>query len=160
LGDATADALERANFTIVRNKEGSNRTLTKFYDQISFWAGNGEVRMADPDRASGVLRLFDTLFCDDDFDLYDSDVDATLGIKLAAMDAEQQAWEAKKPSKTRTKELKTLAGKIAEIRHIRTEKNLREAYYLEEWRTFQLSDHLPLWVALDVDFTEDYLDNL
>jgi exonuclease III len=36
LGDSTADALAQAKFTIVRNKVGSNRTQTKFYDQISF----------------------------------------------------------------------------------------------------------------------------
>jgi exonuclease III len=160
LGDTTADALEQAKFTIVRNNEGSNRTQTKFYDQISFWAREGEVRMANTDRANGVLRLFDTLFRDADFDLYDSDVDATLAVKLEALVAQQQAWEAKKPSKTRTKELASLTKKIAGTRRIRAEKHLREAYYLEEWRTFQLSDHLPLWVELDVDFAEDYLDTL
>jgi len=159
-GDATADALEQAKFTIVRNREGSNRTQTKFYDQISFWARDGEVRMANTDRANGVLRLFDTLFRDTDFDLYDSDVDATLALKLAALTAEQQVWVAKKPSKTRTKELASLANKIAGTRQIRADRNLREAYYLDEWRTFQLSDHLPLWVELDVDFAEDYLDKL
>ena len=159
-GDATADALEQAKFTIVRNREGSNRTRTKFYDQISFWAREGEVRMANTDRANGVLRLFDTLFRDTDLDLYDSDVDATLAAKLAAMDAEQQVWEAKKPSKTRTGKLKRLAEKLAKTRQVRADRNLRETYYLNEWRTFQLSDHLPLWVELDVDFAEDYLDSL
>jgi exonuclease III len=159
-GDATADALEEAKFTIVRNKEGSNRTRTKFYDQISFWAREGEVRMANTDRANGVLRLFDTLFRDADFGLYDGDVDATLAGKLSSLAADQQVWEAKKPSKTRTKALASLENKIAGTRQIRADGNLREAYYLNEWRTFQLSDHLPLWVELDVDFAEDYLDTL
>jgi hypothetical protein len=26
------------------------------------------------------------------------------------------------------------------------------------WRTYQMSDHLPMWVELHVDFTEEYLD--
>ena len=26
-----------------------------------------------------------------------------------------------------------------------------------QWRTFKMSDHLPVWVQLDVDFGEDYL---
>ncbi|MBC2709861.1 MAG: endonuclease/exonuclease/phosphatase family protein, partial [Desulfosarcina sp.] len=131
-GDATADALEEANFTIVRNKEGSNRTQTKFYDQISFIAREGELRMADSDRAHGVLRLFDTLFRDNDFDAYDSDVDATLAAKLEALAAKQQAWEAKKPSKTQTKELKALEKAIEETKQTRANKNLRKAYYLNE----------------------------
>ncbi len=160
IGDATADALQAADFTIVRNKEGSNRTQTKFYDQISFRAREGEVRLATPDRSSGVLKLFDTLFRDADFEAYDSDVDATLAAKLDALAAEQQVWTDKKPSKTRTRELKSVAEKIEETKILRADKTLREAYYLDQWRTFQLSDHLPLWVELDVDFTEDYLDSL
>ena len=40
-----------------------------------------------------------------------SDVEVALAVKLAVMDAEQKTWEAKKPSKTRTKELASLAKK-------------------------------------------------
>ena len=36
----------------------------------------------------------------------------------------------------------------------------KRQYYREEWRTWQISDHLPMWVALDVDFTEEYLESL
>jgi hypothetical protein len=53
--------------------------------------------------------LFDTLFRDTDFDLYYSDVDATLALKLAALTAKQQVWVAKKSSKTRTMELAHLS---------------------------------------------------
>ncbi|NIR30296.1 MAG: endonuclease/exonuclease/phosphatase family protein [Gammaproteobacteria bacterium] len=41
----------------------------------------------------------------------------------------------------------------------RTEREQRE-YYRDEWRTWQLSDHLPMWVELKVDFTNDYLKSL
>jgi hypothetical protein len=34
-----------------------------------------------------------------------------------------------------------------------------KAYY-EEWRTYQLSDHFPLWVRLQVDKSENYLKGL
>ncbi|MDX9980091.1 MAG: endonuclease/exonuclease/phosphatase family protein [Lentisphaeria bacterium] len=33
----------------------------------------------------------------------------------------------------------------------------RETYYLKNWRTWQMSDHLPLWVELKIDFTDNYL---
>ncbi len=33
-------------------------------------------------------------------------------------------------------------------------------YYLKTFRTFQMSDHLPLWVELKVDFSEQYLKDL
>lgn len=34
------------------------------------------------------------------------------------------------------------------------------AYYLNTWRTFQMSDHLPMWVELKIDFSEQYLRDL
>ena len=41
----------------------------------------------------------------------------------------------------------------------KTEKEI-EKYYLSKWRTFQISDHLPLWVELRVDFSNEYLKQI
>jgi hypothetical protein len=30
----------------------------------------------------------------------------------------------------------------------------------KEWKTFQISDHLPLWVEFDINYSEAYLANL
>jgi exonuclease III len=32
-------------------------------------------------------------------------------------------------------------------------------YYMKSWRTFQMSDHLPLWIELKIDFSNQYLVN-
>ncbi len=45
---------------------------------------------------------------------------------------------------------KTKTGKVA--------KTDLAAY--KKWRTWQMSDHLPLWVEVKTDFTEDYLQSL
>jgi hypothetical protein len=37
---------------------------------------------------------------------------------------------------------------------------LTRAEYFEQWRTWQMSDHTPLWIELKIDFTDDYLDRL
>lgn len=29
-----------------------------------------------------------------------------------------------------------------------------------KWRTHQMSDHLPMWVELHIDFTPEYLDEV
>jgi FMN phosphatase YigB (HAD superfamily) len=29
-----------------------------------------------------------------------------------------------------------------------------------EWKTFQMSDHLPLWVEFDINYSEEYLKSL
>jgi endonuclease/exonuclease/phosphatase family metal-dependent hydrolase len=44
-------------------------------------------------------------------------------------------------------------------RRLRTEDEQR-AYYSRQWITWQMSDHLLLWVELKVDFTNDYLASL
>jgi exonuclease III len=41
----------------------------------------------------------------------------------------------------------------------KTDKEI-EKYYLSTWRTFQMSDHLPLWVELKVDFSDQYLEKM
>ena len=35
-----------------------------------------------------------------------------------------------------------------------------EKYYLSSWRTFQMSDHLPLWAELKIDFSNQYLEKI
>ena len=35
-----------------------------------------------------------------------------------------------------------------------------EKYYLSNYRTFEMSDHLPLWVELKIDFSKQYLEKL
>ena len=39
-------------------------------------------------------------------------------------------------------------------------KEARKKYFTNEWRTWQISDHLPLWVELKIDFTEKYLKRI
>ena len=39
-----------------------------------------------------------------------------------------------------------------------TTKEATEAYY-KKWRTYQMSDHLPMWVEFDIDFSKRYLND-
>ena len=41
----------------------------------------------------------------------------------------------------------------------KTEAQIQK-YYMSTWRTFQMSDHLPLWAELKIDFSNEYLDKL
>lgn len=36
----------------------------------------------------------------------------------------------------------------------------RKRYYTNEWRTWQMSDHPPLWVALKVNFSDQYIKGM
>jgi len=33
-------------------------------------------------------------------------------------------------------------------------------YYKTYWRTYQMSDHLPMWIEFEIDFSEKYLKSL
>ena len=41
----------------------------------------------------------------------------------------------------------------------KTEPEIQK-YYMSTWRTFQMSDHLPLWAELKIDFSNQYLETL
>lgn len=39
-------------------------------------------------------------------------------------------------------------------------KKMPKTWKFETWRTFQMSDHLPLWIEMTIDFTDQYLATL
>ena len=41
-----------------------------------------------------------------------------------------------------------------------TTKAKRQTYFAKKWRTWQMSDHLPLFVELKIDFTDKYLKRI
>ena len=36
----------------------------------------------------------------------------------------------------------------------------KASYFKTYWRTFQMSDHLPMWIDVKIDYTDEYLDGL
>ncbi|NKB87063.1 MAG: endonuclease [Acidobacteria bacterium] len=151
--DKTYDALDKFGFEVFRNKVGSNRKQNKFYDQISFRTRPGELRLADGDRAHGVLNFFESVFRDDQFETYDAEVIKTLERRKVALQEEKAAT-------TSAKKIAKADKGIAKIESQLGNAEERRWYYEGEWRTFQMSDHYPLWVELDIDFTQDYLETL
>ena len=51
---------------------------------------------------------------------------------------------------------KPMAKKMYESNHKQMPKNWK----FDNWRTFQMSDHLPLWIELKIDFTDQYLETM
>lgn len=52
------------------------------------------------------------------------------------------------------------ASFMPETYHKKTEPEDRARYFKTYWRTHQMSDHLPMWVELKIDFSVRYLTNL
>ncbi|WGL18333.1 endonuclease/exonuclease/phosphatase family protein [Microbulbifer bruguierae] len=151
-GSKGFNALEKNGFTTVKNKKGSNRDQTKFYDQISFLSRRNELVLMQPERDDQVFQFFDSVFRADDFQMYKPIIMTRIQKKLNK--AEENLAAATSQSAKNKAE-----GQIARLSAVKTSDVLLEEYY-EEWRTFQMSDHLPLWVELEIDFSDSYLDYL
>lgn len=145
------NALEKNGFTVIKNRVGSNRDLTKFYDQISFLSRYNELNLVS-EESHGVFQFFDSVYREEDFKKYKATMEKGLATKLEKARADLAAATSKRAKKSAEGQIKSLtaAGK--------TEASLE--HYYGEWRTFQMSDHLPLWVELEIDFSGAYLDYL
>lgn len=111
----------------------SNAKKTRHYDQIAIRVRPGSL---DKTGQAGVFDFYDYLFRDTiaDRDLYTAFMQETI----------HQANQKKSPSK-RSKEYDQ-----------RTETG-KSLYYRTYWRTHQMSDHLPMWVELRIDYSDEYL---
>ncbi|WP_197435081.1 endonuclease/exonuclease/phosphatase family protein [Nitratireductor arenosus] len=165
----TFDALARHGFEVFRNKIGSNAKKTKFYDQISFLPKHKQVALANPGsgKAHGVFDMFSVVFRDQDFTLHDPAMSAIIHARRDAADAAREKAEARlaaaatdsareRAEKDRDKAVRSIEAE----ERLLADRDAREAYYLNEWRTFQISDHFPLFVELKIDFADSYLERM
>ena len=161
------NALKDAGFEVFMNGVGSNKDQTKFYDQISFRTRDGELRFTGSPREKGVLQFFDSLYREQDFPAYQAALEQAVAAKIAKIETEK-ADNALKLAKTTSASRKATLTKMIVAQdaalsdwaeHLTDAAKLKD-YYLSEWRTFHGSDRLPLWVELEIDFSDTYLDGL
>ncbi len=146
------NALEKNGFTVVTNNKGSNRDQTKFYDQISFRSKKNELAFVEPGREDRVIQFFNSIFREEDYETYKPIMKERIADKLKVANKKLE----KATSKTAKKKFNAQIASLTAAR--KTNASLR-AYY-GKWRTFQASDHLPLWVEIKIDFSDKYLENL
>ncbi len=151
-GSEGFNALEKNGFTTVNNREGSNKDQTKHYDQISFRSRKNELVFLEPERNDRIVQFFDSVFRESDFSKYKPIMKRMLKAKLKEAKEDLAAATSKTKKKKANKQIASLtaAGK--------SEASLKD--YYDNWRTFQMSDHLPLWVELEIDFSGRYLEYL
>lgn len=108
----------------------SNMNRDKFYDQIAFYSKKNELELGKSKKSAGVFNFYDSVFREADFDVYHP---------LAS-----------------NKDKKNKKGKLI----WGSTPAERKKYFTKDWRTWQMSDHLPLWTELNIDFTEKYLKKI
>jgi len=174
-GDETMDALLSTGFRVPEELRGNptNMLGTKHYDQIAFLPKSGPFRVNQ--RKAGVLQIFEQLYraSEDDRDLVEpvpansvpDDPNSDFKIYYELMKAGHYRESGmkdetfKKHDRKRTFRMQD--GSVVRVNKgdKRTMGQLRNWYYTD-WRTYHMSDHLPMWVALEIDFSDDYLDRM
>ena len=98
-GSDGANALEENGFTAVKNRRGSNKDQTKFYDQISFLSRRDELKLIEqpspetvegeePELPDRVFQFFDIVYREDDFATYRSTMKRRLNDKIKQAEAD------------------------------------------------------------------------
>ncbi|WP_338668297.1 endonuclease/exonuclease/phosphatase family protein [Pseudodesulfovibrio methanolicus] len=154
MGDPSGNALVRNGFEAAQNNVGSNMDKTRFYDQISWLPRKGTVRQTRSARNQGVLDVLSAVMGEDRFPDYREAVETTVRGQLDKVRAERAERRA------RSKDVAAQDKRIAKLDALLADPAELKEYYLKTWRTFQISDHLPLWVELSIDFSAEYLTRL
>ena len=164
-----ANALRDNGFEIFLNRDGSNKNQTKFYDQISFLERDGEVRLVRQG-AHGVFQFFDSIFRPQDVEDFRPELTEVIQEKIqdqqdkkAKALAQRDRGSSQSSIENAQKKIDKADAAIAEYNGLLSGAGADDRladFYLNEWRTFHASDHLPLWVELEIDFSEDYLSRL
>ena len=133
-GDPMFAAMERNGWLIPEDMDyDTDALLSKRYDQIAFLVKEGELQRGSSSPSSGAVNFFESVFRSDEWEEY-YEVQKATGWPMDSWDT-ARAYPSDAPLD-------------------------RRGYFEQQWRTWQVSDHFPLWVELKVDFTEAYLRQL
>lgn len=151
----TMKALKKHGFHIPKGIENhpSNMYKNKHYDQIAFMEKKGEVVYGEQANSAGCYDFYGKVFSTRQFKDYQDVVLVNLKDKLK----EQQE---KLTKTTDTEKRKKIQKAIDNFKAIIASPDKQKIYYKKEWRTFQMSDHLPMWTELKINFSLSYLDKI
>lgn len=138
----------------------TNMFQTEFYDQIAVLERHGVVRMRDS--SAGVLNFYDVVYRASEKDVAIRKMKSGEEFPAAEESDFDEYFDAMGDSEMRDTHAKkrTFVGNVKVKKgDPRTPEQQRE-WYATEWRTYHMSDHLPMWMALEVDFAEDYFQKI
>lgn len=140
---------------IRNNPLGSNTFQTKHYDQIAVRSKSPLFKLGEK---AGVFNYYHHIFTEEEFELFKPHVVAVL--QRQQKNKEKDKARLLKSASPDQEKLDELQEAIEDLeRTLANDEDLKQIY-LNKWRTFQLSDHLPMWTEIMTDFSEPYLENL
>lgn len=159
VGHATMNALLDNGFTMPAELQHAptNMFQTSHYDQIAILEDHGAVKTREG--LAGVLDVFQVVFRASAEDVVVRRPADRSKLPLAAVSDFDAYFEQMGESWIRDTHDRARSfdhGVKVKKDDPRTRDQIRE-WYAGAWRTYQMSDHLPMWVALEIDFREAYL---
>lgn len=158
----TMEALLDNGFKIpkqIRDKpEGTNTFQTKYYDQIGIRSKSGFFQLGEEDNSAGTFNYYNYIFRENQFEDYKSDVIKSLSKQLK--NKENELKKAQNKEHPNLEEINKLTKSITDLKGMLVNDIQLFEYYYKEWKTFQISDHLPMWVEIKVDHSEEYLKGI
>jgi exonuclease III len=143
----------------IKNKPiGTNTFQTKHYDQIGIRAKSHYFNLGSAENSAGSYNYYKDILKDSDFTNYREHC-------ITALNSQKN--NAEKAKLKESAKANPDAAKIAKLnqtinnfdRTLASESELEE-YYFREWKTFQISDHLPMWVEISIDHSDTYLRSI
>lgn len=133
--DRTMSALKHHHFFIPPQLENLPTNLfgNRHYDQIAFLLRENELQLGDSPQNAGALDFYKSVFRAKDFEYY---------YEKASRSYRKNIWD--------------IESKGSYKGDIRSYQQKFE-HYLKVWRTFQMSDHLPMWIELKINFSDQFL---
>lgn len=153
----TMKALTKNKFKIPepiqKKPQATNMYRTKHYDQIAYRERKGEVVLGDSENNAGVYNFYDIVY------KAGGHADYTKAIKSMVNRKVKEKNEQLEKTSSQTKKA-TLTKQINKLNELVSDENNTANYYERHWRTFQMSDHLPMWVELKINFSQNYLKKI
>lgn len=135
----TMAALLGSGFVVPKNiQEPPGNQRNNYYDQIAFRTPPDALFFPkeDDEKGSGSFRIYQHIFSDEDRQTYARHFEP-IREEMNAKAQEKAKAKGKKPPKP-----------------------TGPAEFFDDWRTWQLSDHQPLWVRLKANDSDSYLKSL
>ena len=137
---------------------GTNTWQSKHYDQIGIRSKTKYFQMGDEPNSAGAFFFYEHVLTEDQFDDYKEHAAASLTKQKLNKEKDLAREENKaNPDPKKIEKLKKAINEFND--EINNPVKLKD-YYYRLWKTFQVSDHMPMWTELIVDHSEKYLKNI
>ena len=114
--------------------------------------------MGDEPNSAGAFFFYEHVLTEDQFNDYKEHAAASLTKQK--LNKEKDLAREENKANPDPKKIEKLKKAINEFNDEINDPVKLKDYYYRLWKTFQVSDHMPMWTELIVDHSEKYLKNI